>query len=115
MELQTPTALPGASVPLSMLEKRILNGRSESSPILFLPPKVQSMNSNLTLAQGSLLRRTLLTTGSFVLASLFMISESRAELRPWWRDSVIYEIFVRSFQDSGADGIGDFAGIASRL
>lgn len=33
----------------------------------------------------------------------------------WWRDAVFYEIFVRSFQDSDGDGIGDFNGIVQRL
>jgi len=41
---------------------------------------------------------------------------SRAqENRPWWRDAVIYQIYVRSFADSNGDGIGDLAGIRSRL
>ncbi len=34
---------------------------------------------------------------------------------PWWNDSVFYEIFVRSFSDSNADGIGDFNGITQNL
>ena len=34
---------------------------------------------------------------------------------PWWRGAVGYEIYVRSFADSNGDGIGDLAGIASRL
>jgi len=33
----------------------------------------------------------------------------------WWHGATCYEIFVRSFADSDADGIGDFAGVASRL
>lgn len=33
----------------------------------------------------------------------------------WWNDRVFYEIFVRSFQDSDGDGIGDFQGLISRL
>ncbi len=33
----------------------------------------------------------------------------------WWRDAVFYEIFVRSFQDSDGDGIGDLQGIIDRL
>ncbi|QBX56000.1 glycoside hydrolase family 13 protein [Nocardioides seonyuensis] len=33
----------------------------------------------------------------------------------WWRDAVIYEIYVRSFADSNGDGIGDLPGITSRL
>jgi alpha-glucosidase len=35
--------------------------------------------------------------------------------RPWWQDGVIYQIYVRSFQDSNGDGIGDLPGICSRL
>jgi alpha-glucosidase len=33
----------------------------------------------------------------------------------WYRHAVFYEINVRSFQDSNGDGIGDLAGVASRL
>ncbi len=34
---------------------------------------------------------------------------------PWWKRGVIYQIYPRSFQDSDADGVGDLAGIESRL
>ena len=34
---------------------------------------------------------------------------------PWWRDAVIYQIYVRSFADGNDDGIGDLPGIRSRL
>jgi len=33
----------------------------------------------------------------------------------WWRTAVVYQIYPRSFADSNADGIGDLAGVTSRL
>ncbi|MCY4464542.1 MAG: alpha-amylase family glycosyl hydrolase [Chloroflexi bacterium] len=33
----------------------------------------------------------------------------------WWNDRVFYEVFIRSFQDSDGDGIGDIQGLISRL
>ncbi len=34
---------------------------------------------------------------------------------PWWRSAVIYQIYIRSFADRNGDGVGDIAGIRSRL
>src|SRR5215210_5727997 len=50
----------------------------------------------------------------------------RAERRPaartgdgpmtaWWRDAVIYQVYVRSFADGNGDGVGDLPGVRSRL
>lgn len=33
----------------------------------------------------------------------------------WWRDAVIYQVYIRSFADANGDGIGDIAGLRSRL
>lgn len=33
----------------------------------------------------------------------------------WWRGAVVYQVYPRSFQDSNNDGVGDLAGIHSRL
>lgn len=38
-----------------------------------------------------------------------------ASHRGWWRDAVIYQVYVRSFSDSDGDGIGDLRGVRSRL
>ena len=33
----------------------------------------------------------------------------------WWREAVVYQVYVRSFADANGDGIGDLAGVRARL
>jgi maltose alpha-D-glucosyltransferase/alpha-amylase len=33
----------------------------------------------------------------------------------WYKDAIIYELHVRSFKDSDADGVGDFNGLTEKL
>jgi alpha-glucosidase len=33
----------------------------------------------------------------------------------WWRDAVVYQVYVRSFADANGDGTGDIAGVLERL
>jgi alpha-glucosidase len=35
--------------------------------------------------------------------------------KPWWKESVIYQIYPRSFADGNGDGIGDFQGMIAKL
>lgn len=46
---------------------------------------------------------------------------NRASSRPaaddplWYKDAIIYEVYVRSFRDSNGDGTGDFRGLIEKL
>ncbi|UDY23322.1 glycoside hydrolase family 13 protein [Nocardioides sp. Kera G14] len=33
----------------------------------------------------------------------------------WWQDAVVYQVYIRSFADGNGDGIGDLAGLRSKI
>jgi alpha-glucosidase len=40
---------------------------------------------------------------------------SQAGRSDWWRDAVVYQVYVRSFADANGDGTGDLAGVRARM
>ncbi|XP_069978318.1 maltase A3-like [Penaeus vannamei] len=42
------------------------------------------------------------------------IEEEDLEELPWWKTSIVYQVYPRSFMDSTGSGVGDLIGIASR-
>ena len=50
-----------------------------------------------------------MNTGSLVTDPSKNLSED------WWHSAVVYQLYVRSFADANGDGIGDLAGIISKL
>ena len=59
-------------------------------------------------------RVTLLVLIIALAGVLPLAAQEDAPLK-WWNDRVFYEVFIRSFQDSDGDGIGDIQGLISRL
>lgn len=43
------------------------------------------------------------------------IKEKEQQKPLWYKDAIIYEVHVRTFQDSDGDGAGDFRGLTERL
>ncbi len=74
------------------------------------------MNTGRSPARG---RGGVSLSGALVVAGL--VTEAlpaqilSSDAAPWWKGGTCYEIFVRSFQDSDGDGVGDLRGLMDRL
>lgn len=62
------------------------------------------------------MRRTALAVlGAALLAGGAPLAAQSAAPAPWTRGATCYEVFVRSFQDSDGDGVGDINGLIQKL
>jgi glycosidase len=52
---------------------------------------------------------------SLFLTIFFGAACAAPAIDDWFRDAVFYEVFVRSFNDSNGDGVGDLNGLTARL
>lgn len=43
------------------------------------------------------------------------MNNSVARKPEWWKEAVVYQIYVRSFKDTDSDGIGDLQGVIQKL
>ncbi|MDP4240082.1 MAG: alpha-glucosidase [Bacteroidota bacterium] len=59
-----------------------------------------------------MLRQTLKYLLLFISLSVYAQPVSE---QPWWKETVFYQIYMPSFQDSDGNGISDFTGMTSRL
>jgi oligo-1,6-glucosidase len=59
--------------------------------------------------------KTEATTATAPGAAATTDTTTLAKKRDWWKETVVYQLYPRSFQDSNGDGVGDLRGIISRL
>src|SRR5207244_3057411 len=58
--------------------------------------------------------RQLMICVLFILC--YVIADAQSGNEPkWWKETIVYQIYPRSFKDSDGDGVGDLKGIISKL
>ncbi|CAF1393957.1 unnamed protein product, partial [Rotaria sordida] len=98
--------------PSAIIEDSIVinDEKEDDDDSLYLPSKPAKKNKNLNFVAEN--PSTISKSESTIKSSFYPTTNIR---RKWWKESVAYQIYPRSFQDSNGDGIGDIRGIIQRL
>jgi trehalose-6-phosphate hydrolase len=51
----------------------------------------------------------------YLLILITLVVTAQTGQAQWWKESVFYQIYMPSFQDSNGNGYSDFAGMTTRL
>jgi alpha-glucosidase len=87
-----------------------VTGDTRTAPAAAAPPS--------TVPRSEAVTATVPIPGSEAVATLPIpapASAVRGERPAWWREAVIYQVYVRSFADGNGDGVGDLLGVRTRL
>ncbi len=52
---------------------------------------------------------------TILLFIILFCTNIQSQESDWWKETVVYQIYPRSFYDSDGNGIGDLNGIISKL
>ena len=59
--------------------------------------------------------RILIPLLSLVCVGIDTAWSTEDDIQDWWKHTIVYQIYPRSFQDSNADGVGDLKGLLLNL
>jgi len=100
-------ALKGIEIPLPILKSQEEQSAPKSSPV----PESTTRKMMTLMKESSQL--DLDEIADFALHE--NVNQPVNDHRLWYKEAVFYEVYVRAFCDSNADGHGDLAGLTSRL
>jgi oligo-1,6-glucosidase len=81
----------------------------------FLRPAAALLLAGLASACNQMGKADSTTTTQATTTTTTTATGKASQPADWWKETVVYQLYPRSFQDSNGDGVGDLKGITSRL